>query len=91
MNSFFIWIREDFTAHPVRFCVEFMAWILSVSCSLIMAFTVPNPPLLFLYFMWITGCSLFAWAAWTRNSFGMFGNYLLLMTIDFIGLIRMIT
>jgi hypothetical protein len=31
------------------------------------------------------------WAAFTRKSFGMLANYLLLVTIDSVGLIRMMT
>jgi hypothetical protein len=55
-----------------------------------MALTVPNPPLIVLYPIWILGCAMYAWAAWTRGSFGMLANYLLLVTIDSVGLIRMI-
>jgi hypothetical protein len=33
---------------------------------------------------------LYAWASWTRKSFGMLANYILLTTIDSIGLIRML-
>lgn len=84
------WIRDDFKSHPVRFAIELLAWAISIGCSITMASTVPNPPLLALYPIWITGCSLYAWAAWTRKSFGMLANYLLLTTIDTIGLIRMI-
>jgi hypothetical protein len=32
---------------------------------------------------------LYAWAAYTRKSFGMLANYILLTTIDTVGLIRM--
>ena len=84
------WIRDDFKSHPVRFAIELLAWAISIGCSITMALTVPNPPLLALYPVWITGCALYAWAAWTRKSFGMLANYMLLVTIDFIGLIRMI-
>jgi hypothetical protein len=56
-----------------------------------MALTVPNPPLLGLYPIWISGCAMYTWAAYTRKSFGMLANYLLLVSIDTIGLIRMIT
>jgi len=56
-----------------------------------MAATVPNPPLLVLYPVWITGCALYAWAAYTRKSFGMLANYILLTAIDTIGLFRMLT
>ena len=94
MNEFlaktFDWIKEDWESHRVRFCLEILAWAISIGCSITMASTVPNPPLLALYPVWITGCSIYAWAAWTRRSFGMLANYLLLTTIDTIGLIRML-
>jgi hypothetical protein len=84
------WIREDFRSHPIRFIIELLAWVISISCSITMALTVPNPPLIVLYPIWIIGCSLYAWAAWTRKSFGMLANYLLLVTIDSMGLLRMV-
>jgi hypothetical protein len=55
-----------------------------------MALTVPTPPLLILYPIWIIGCAMYGWASWTRGSFGMLVNYLLLVTIDTVGLVRMI-
>ena len=86
----FDWIRDDFNSHPFRFFVELMAWAISIGCSITMALTVPNPPLLVLYPIWIAGCAMYAWAAYTRKSFGMLANYILLTTIDTIGLIRML-
>ena len=87
----FQWIKDDWASNRFRFCIELLAWGISIGCSIIMALTVPNPPLLYLYPIWILGCSLYAWAAYTRKSFGMLANYLLLTTIDTIGLIRMLT
>ena len=84
------WIKDDFKSNRIRFIVELLAWAISIGCSITMAVTVPNPPLLALYPVWITGCALYAWAAWTRKSFGMLANYILLTTIDTIGLIRML-
>ena len=86
----FEWIRNDWNSNRVRFCIELCAWFISIGCSITMASTVPHPPLLILYPVWITGCALYAWAAWTRRSFGMLANYILLTTIDSIGLLRMI-
>jgi hypothetical protein len=85
------WIKNDWYSNRFRFCIELLAWAISIGCAITMALTVPNPPLLALYPIWIIGCSLYAWAAYTRKSFGMLANYLLLTTIDTIGLIRMIT
>ena len=84
------WIKDDFLSHPFRFCIELLAWAISIGCSITMAVTVPSPPLLVLYPIWITGCALYAWASFTRKSFGMLANYILLTTIDTIGLIRML-
>jgi len=84
------WIKDDYRSHPFRFAIELLAWAISIGCSLTMAITVPNPPLLLLYPVWISGCALYAWAAYTRKSFGMLANYILLTSIDTIGLIRMI-
>jgi len=84
------WIRDDWTSNKFRFIVELIAWAISIGCSITMALTVPNPPLLFLYPVWIAGCAMYAWAAWTRRSFGMLANYMLLVTIDAVGLFRML-
>jgi hypothetical protein len=88
--NIFSWIRDDYKTNPFRFMVEITAWTISIGCSITMASTVPNPPLLLLYPIWITGCALYGWAAYTRKSFGMLANYMLLVTIDMIGLVRML-
>lgn len=84
------WAERDYQEYPFRFVVEILAWAISIGCSLTMAITVPAPPLLILYPVWILGCAMYGWASWTRGSFGMLANYILLTTIDTIGLIRMI-
>ncbi len=84
------WIHDDFKSNRIRFVIELLAWAISIGCSITMALTVPNPPLLALYPVWILGCALYAWASWTRKSFGMLANYLLLVTIDMFGLFRML-
>jgi hypothetical protein len=85
-----VWIRDDFRSNPFRFVIELLAWAISIGCSVTMALTVPTPPLIYLYPVWILGCSMYAWAAYTRKSFGMIANYILLVTIDSVGLVRMI-
>ena len=86
----FDWIKDDYKSNRVRFCLEVFAWAVSIGCSITMAATVPNPPLLYMYPVWITGCAIYAWCSYSRRSFGMLANYILLTTIDTIGLIRMI-
>jgi hypothetical protein len=84
------WIKDDWNSNRFRFVIELLAWAVSIGCSFTMAVTVPNPPLLVLYPIWITGCAMYGWAAYTRRSFGMLANYLLLVTIDTVGLLRMV-
>ena len=86
----FDWIRDDWNSNKFRFVIELLAWAVSIGCSITMAVTVPTPPLLVLYPIWIAGCAMYAWASYTRKSFGMLANYILLTTIDTIGLIRML-
>ena len=84
------WIKDDWNSNRFRFVIELLAWAVSIGCSITMAITVPNPPLLALYPVWITGCAMYAWASYTRKSFGMLANYILLTSIDTFGLIRML-
>ena len=86
----FDWIKNDWYSNRSRFVIELLAWAISIGCSITMAVTVPNPPLLALYPVWISGCAMYAWAAYTRKSFGMLANYILLTAIDTFGLIRML-
>ena len=94
MNDIFLntfeWIKDDWKSHKIRFLVEVLAWAISVGCAITMALTVPNPPLLAMYPIWILGCALYAWSSYTRKSFGMLANYILLTSIDTVGLIRML-
>lgn len=94
MNNFlsgvYNWAKHDFHEWPLRFVLEITAWFLSIACSVTMALTVPNPPFLILYPLFIFQCAIFGWAAWTRRSTGMVANYLLLVTIDSIALLRLI-
>jgi len=84
------WIQDDYRTNRTRFAVELLAWAISIGCSVTMALTVPTPPLLYMYPVWISGCAMYAWAAYTRKSFGMLANYILLTTIDSVGLARML-
>jgi len=90
LPNIFNWIRDDYKTYPGRFVVEILAWAISIGCSITMAVTVPNPPLLHMYPIWILGCAMYAWASYTRKSFGMLANYILLVSIDMVGLVRMI-
>jgi hypothetical protein len=84
------WIRDDWKSNGFRFCVELLAWAISIGCSITMSVRVPNPPLLVIYPILISGCAMYACASWTRNSFGMLANYILLVSIDCFGLSRII-
>jgi hypothetical protein len=82
------WIKTDYRSNHVRFVLEVIAWLMSIGATIAVAVTAPYPPMFVLYPIFITQCGIFAWCAWTRNSMGMFANYILIVTIDFIGLAK---
>jgi len=84
------WIKDDYRAYPLRFIVETTSWALSIGCAVTMALTVPTPPLIILYPIFITQCVMYGWACYSRKSFGMLANYVLLVSIDSVGLFRML-
>ena len=83
------WVKSDFKSNRLRFTLEVTAWVLSIGCAFIMALTVPNPPLKYLYIPWITSTLIYSACAFSRRSFGMLANYFLLFLIDGTALIRM--
>ncbi|CAB4130217.1 hypothetical protein UFOVP116_328 [uncultured Caudovirales phage] len=82
------YLKNDYREWPFRFIMELIAWALSIACALIIALTLPNPPFLYVYPMFMTQCALFGWGAWTRGSVGMTANCFLLVCIDMFGYIR---
>ena len=90
LHNILSYIKNDYSTNPFRFVVEVTAWIISVGCSVTMALTVPTPPLLILYPIFISQCIMFGWCAYSRRSFGMIANYALLVAIDCVGLVRML-
>jgi hypothetical protein len=90
INNTINWIRQDYKEHPVRFSLELLAWFMSIGCTIWMGYTLPNPPFIFLYPLFIIQCTIFGWAAWTRGSTGMVANYLLIVAIDIVAITRMI-
>lgn len=84
------WMARDYREWPLRFVLEISAWLGSIGCALGMTLTLPNPPLLPLYSIWVVSTIIYTWAAWTRGSFGMLANYALLFCIDSVGLYKLI-
>jgi hypothetical protein len=94
MKQFFdnvtTYIANDWKDNKVRCGLEIAAWFMSIGCALTMAATLPNPPFLILYPLFIVQCAIFGWAAYTRRSTGMVANYSLLVGIDTVALTRLI-
>lgn len=84
------WIKHDHESWPLRFYLEVWAWFTSIGCAVWMGLTLPNPPFIILYPLFISQCAIFGWAAWTRKSFGMVANYLLLASIDAVAYVRLL-
>lgn len=84
------YIREDWAENKIRTVLEITAWITSIACAITMALTLPNPPFLILYPLFIGHCAVFAYCAYTRGSTGMLANYIMLTSIDTFALVRLI-
>ena len=91
INSTITWIRTDYREYPLRFVLELTAWFMSITCTVWMGYTLPTPPFVYLYPLFMLQCSVFAWAAWTRGSTGMIANYMLIVAIDLVAYVRMIS
>lgn len=90
MFSTWGYIKRDYNEWPLRFCAEVFAWACSLVSAIIFAYSVPSVPVIPLYSIFISGCLASAWTCWTRGSFGLLANYICLITIDAVGLIRFI-
>lgn len=84
------WIQQDYRERPLRFVLELLAWFMSIGCTIWMGLTLPNPPFIYLYPLFMIQCSIFGWAAWTRGSTGMVANYMLITTIDLLAYARLV-
>ena len=85
-----LWIKQDFHTWPLRFVLEVLAWLISIGAAVLFAFTVPNIPFVLFLSMTITCSAIYTWASWTRGSFGMLANYLLLTALDVIAFSRVL-
>lgn len=84
------WVSSDYDSNPSRFLLEVAAWVLSMGSALLMAFTVPDVPLIIIYPVWMVACGIYAWAAFTRKSTSMLANASIMLIIDAIGLARLL-
>jgi len=82
------YIVNDYRSSKLRFSLEVFAWACSIATSIAFAVTIPNIPIVPLYFVFIAGCSATLYCAWTRGSFGLVLNYSFLIIIDAFGLGR---
>lgn len=90
ISNIYNWASRDYQEWPVRFILEITAWAMSLGCSLTLAAGATDPLFIWIYPLFMAQCAIFGWSAWTRKSTGMVANYILLVTIDFVGYIRLI-
>lgn len=89
-KSMFSWVKADHAEWPLRFYIETLAWIMSIGANVLFALTVPHVPFIIYLTITVLGCAMYAWAAYTRKSFGMLANYFLLVAIDGSGLVSIL-
>lgn len=89
-NLFTDYVRKDWESSPIRTILELYGWAVTTSSSLIFAFTVPNPPFMILYPLWISALFALTYCAFTRGSVGMVALNLSMIVIDIIGYSRLL-
>ena len=85
------WIKRDWNGHPFRFALEVACWFNSMACSIIINSTVPDPPWMLLYPMYISGLLAYTWCSWSRGSFGMLATFSMLACLDIWGFSRILS
>lgn len=91
INGILDYVREDWRTNRWRFCLEALAFLCSFVSAIIFAVSATGViPIVLLYSIFITGCVSAAICAYSRGSTGLLVNYVTLVTIDGIGLIRVL-
>lgn len=90
IKDLWAFIQRDFHSHPWRLMGECYNWFVSVLVAIIFAVTVPNPPLIILYPIWISGLFIVILCAKSRGSFGLLMGASSMAFIDTIGYIRLL-
>jgi hypothetical protein len=84
------YVRRDWASSPVRVILELYGWFMTTSSSLIFAFTVPHPPFMLLYPIWLTALAALTYCALSRGSVGMVALNISMIVIDLIGYGRLL-
>lgn len=84
------YVRDDWRSSPTRVVAEVFAWCCSVVSAVIFAATAPHLPIVQIYTIFMSGAAAAAWAAYTRGSFGLLANYVFIISIDAVGLVKML-
>ena len=90
INNAFEFVRADYRSYPLRFIIEAISWTGALINTTIITVTVPSPPWLICYSIWVVGCLMCSWAAYTRKSTWGMVSCLAFAIIDGIGLIKIL-
>ena len=83
------YVKRDWDDNPWRVAGEMYNWFTSVTSSAIFALTVPTPPFLLLYPLWLSGLIVMIFCARSRGSTGILAVCLSMLAMDSIGIIRL--
>lgn len=87
---FIDYVRNDWESSPTRTILELYGWAASTFSSIIFALTVPNPPFMILYPLWLSALFALTYCAFTRGSVGMVALNVSMILIDLLGYGRLI-
>ena len=84
------YVKRDWDSHPTRVIAELYGWAVSTGSSIVFALTVPNPPFMLMYPLWLSALFALTFCAASRGSVGMVALNISMMIIDMIGYGRLI-
>lgn len=90
VRAFGDYVRADWTSHPVRVVAECGSWVATTIGAITFALTVPHPPFIALYVLWLGATLCGALCAYSRGSVGMVALNGTMFVIDIVGLARLL-
>lgn len=81
---------RDWQHNKLRACFELIGMLFALGVSVLMAMTVPNPPMFYAYLGWLISAVLLCGCSWHRGSVGLTITYGGFLIIDGVGFCRLL-
>jgi hypothetical protein len=84
------YVKQDWSSNPWRAAGEAYNYVTSAVSSAVFAATVPNPPFMLLYPLWMSGLIVMIFCAISRGSTGILALCITMLAMDSTGFLRLL-